>query len=85
MSKLKKCVVATAAMNDDIGGESGGGDGGCYLVKAASLDLDKNDGSKMQASTKRLVGVHSENGNGKLGWQHQIKTSNFYTCTSRLY
>ena len=55
MSKLKKCVVATAAMNDDIGGESGGGDGGCYLVKAASLDLDKNDGSKMQASTKRLV------------------------------
>ena len=49
ISELKKCVVATTAMNDDIG-ESGGG-GGCYLVKAASLDLDKNDGGKMKAST----------------------------------
>ena len=52
MSGLKKCVVATTAVNDDIG-ESGGG--GCYLVKAASLDLDKNDVGKLKASTKREI------------------------------
>ena len=58
MSGLKKCVVATTAMNDDIGesgGGGGGGGGGCYLVKAASLDLDKNDVGKLKASTKREI------------------------------
>ena len=50
MSSLQKCVVSAtaAAMNEDVG-ESVGGGGGCYLLRASSLELNSLDGATMKA------------------------------------
>ena len=49
MSNLQKCVVSAtaAAMNEDVGESVGGG--GCYLLRASSLELNSLDGATMKA------------------------------------